>query len=85
MKPTKITRHQLNGNNMTDKEQYKKEAEDLVSRFLTHLPYVEGKPVMQTEEAKQCAVVACNWMKDKFAGDIHRKHYDDVIKAVRQL
>ena len=59
-------------------------AQHLVSMFLTELPHVEGKPAMQTEEAKQCAIIACKWMKDSFAGELHKGHYDRVIGAIRK-
>lgn len=59
-------------------------AQDLICRFLNQLPYVEGKPAMQTEEAKQCAIIAAKWMKGSFCGELHKAHYDRLIGAIRK-
>jgi len=63
----------------------KTQAENLVSRFLTEVPFVEGKPYPKTEDAKVNAIIAANWLKDLFSGELHKKECEELIKEIKLI
>lgn len=60
-------------------------AEHLVSKFLTEVPYREGIPYPNTDDAKINAVIAVGWVKDSFAGEYHKRDCDEIIKEIKLL
>ncbi|MFT3679453.1 MAG: hypothetical protein QM791_04220 [Ferruginibacter sp.] len=64
---------------------YKTEAEMLVGSFLTEVPFREGKPYPNTEDAKINAVIAVNWYRKKLAGERHQKHCDELIEEIKSI